>query len=319
MAFVHVDGNIEPDGAEAMWFDGREGVRLRALLAPPPSGRIRGTVILCHGRTEFIEKYFEVIRELQSRNFVVFSMDWRGQGLSGRMTANPQKGHLDSIDTAAADLAETVKTLGARLPRPHILLAHSMGGCIALRALQMRRMEVEGAVFSAPLWGLPNLKEFAIAAAKFLTAAGGGKLFAPGGVRRWRKERFKRNNVTTDRDRFARAQAILLAEPKLQLAAPTLGWVTTVVEAVQGFKRPAALAHLRMPTLVLSASEETIVDNDSHEEVARLLPDARHVTIEGAKHEIMMERDAFRAQFWRAFDQLAEQAAPAQRPAGVMG
>ena len=58
--------------------------------------------------------------------------------------------------------------------------------------------------------------------------------------------------------------------------------------------------------------EEQLVDNASHEIIAHELPDARHIVITGAKHEILMETDAIRAQFWDAFDQLAERVVPAR-------
>ena len=54
--------------------------------------RPAGTCVLLNGQTEFIEKYFEVIDELRGRGFAVATMDWRGQGGSGRMTAGqPQE------------------------------------------------------------------------------------------------------------------------------------------------------------------------------------------------------------------------------------
>jgi lysophospholipase len=52
------------------------------------------------------------------------------------------------------------------------------------------------------------------------------------------------------------------------------------------------------------------VDNDSHPLVIEQLPNATHITVAGAKHEILMERDDKRAQFWAAFDQLVESVAP---------
>jgi lysophospholipase len=39
--------------------------------------------------------------------------------------------------------------------------------------------------------------------------------------------------------------------------------------------------------------------------VARLKR-GEHLTIAGAKHEVMMETDDLRAQFWEAFDRLAK-------------
>jgi len=312
MTFIRVSGNLEPDGAEELWLEGRGGVKLRAMLAPALNGPPRGSVLLCNGRTEFIEKYFEVVSELQARGFVVFSMDWRGQGLSSRLTPNPQKGHLETLDDPANDLGDAVRTLAAQLPKPHLILAHSMGGAIALRAMQMRRVEVEAAAFSAPMWGIPDLKDMTLKFVRFMAAAGFGATFAPGVERQWRKEKFKANRVTHDAERFARAQAAVEIEPRLALAGPTVGWVNAAAEAFENFRRPSALANIRVPILVASAGEEKLVDNESHEDLAKLMANARHIIVEGAMHEILMERDEKRAEFWAAFDELAAQAAPAR-------
>jgi lysophospholipase len=312
MAFVRVPGNLEPEGAQELALEGRGGVKLRAMLAPALGGPPRGSVILCNGRTEFIEKYFEIARELQSRGFAVFTLDWRGQGLSDRETDDPLKGHLETLDDPAQDLGDAVRGLAVQLPKPHIVIAHSMGGGIALRAMQTRRLEPDAALFSAPMWGIPSLKDFTLKFVRFMASVGAGKMFAPGVETKWKKENFKKNLVTHDKERHARAQSLVVAEPRLALAGPTIGWVNAAAEAFEGFRRPSALANLRMPIMVMSAAKEALVANTSHAEIVKLLPNATLQVVEGARHEIMMETDPVRAQFLAAFDRLAESVAPSQ-------
>lgn len=309
MAFVRVPGNEIPDGAEEHWLEGRGGVRLRVLTAPA-KGAARGSVIVAPGRTEFIEKYFEVVGELQSRGFAVFCIDWRGQGLSGRETNNPLKGHFVSFDDPVNDLATALRLLAAKLPRPHIALAHSMGGAIVLRALQTRRVEFDAAVFSAPMWGIQGLGELAKNYVRFMSSIGAGTNFAPSVETRWKRENFKRNPVTHDKERHARGQGLIAEEPALALAGPTIGWVAAAAATTEGFVQPNALAHLRLPILVFTAGQEQLVDNKSHDAVIALLSNAKHVVIPGAKHEILMETDDIRAQFWAGFDAFVETVAP---------
>jgi lysophospholipase len=294
MAFVRVPGNLEPEGAQELSLEGRGGVKLRAMLAPALTGSPRGSVIVCQGRTEFIEKYFEIARELQARGFVVFTFDWRGQGLSDRETENPLKGHLETLEDPAQDLG------------------------IALRAMQTRRLEPDAALFSAPMWGIPSLKDFTLKFVRFMASVGAGKMFAPGVETTWKKENFKKNVVTHDKERHARGQSLIQAEPRLALAGPTIGWVNAAADAFEGFRRPSALANLRMPIAVLSAGQEALVSNPAHAELAKLLPNAQHIVIDAARHEIMMEADPVRAQFWAAFDRLAEAVAPPQLSAAPL-
>lgn len=309
MAFIHVPGNPEPEGAEELWFEGRGGLRLRALWAPALSARKQGSVVLCNGRTEFIEKYFELIREFQSRGFCVFTLDWRGQGLSDRLLPNRMKGHLTSFDDLVNDLSSALRALEARLPGPRILVAHSMGGAAALRGLQTRRLEADAAVFSAPMWGIASLSPAGLRFARLLNALGFGALFAPGTPKKWKRERFWRNSVTHDKPRFERAQELLQTEPKLAIAGVTLGWVDTAASVCEGFLQSGSLAHIRMPVVVLSALKDTLVKNSAHAEITALLAQARRVEVKNAKHEILMETDEIRAVFWDEFDALARRVA----------
>ncbi|MDZ4692703.1 alpha/beta hydrolase [Terricaulis sp.] len=311
MAFVRVPGNDAPEGAEEHWLEGRGGVKVRVVSAPS-IGAARGSVIVAPGRTEFIEKYFEVMRELQARGFAVFCIDWRGQGLSGREVENGLKGHFASFDDPVNDLSTALKLLSAKLPRPHIGLAHSMGGAILLRALQTRRVELDAAAFTAPMWGIAGLNEVAKKYARFMTSLGAGGQFAPSVETKWKRENFKKNPVTHDRERHARCQGLIAEEPRLALAGPTIGWVAAAADATEGFLQPGAMAHVRIPILVATAAEEQLVDNAAQVQVIEQLPDAQHITIAGAKHEILMETDDLRAQFWAAFDELAERVAPAR-------
>ena len=310
MPFVRVPGNPEPEGAEELWFEGRGGVKLRAFLAPAVGGPARGSVILLNGRTEFIEKYFEVIGELQRRGFVVFTMDWRGQGLSDRELSNRLKGHFSNFEDPVSDIYAALRIYADRLPRPHIVLAHSMGGCIALRALQTNRLTAEGAVFSAPMWGIASLKGFAEDFARFMAAIGLGGMFVPGVETRWTKQSFKKNALTHDKERYLRAQGLVVTDKRLALAGPTLGWVTAAIAAFDGFRQPGALNHLRLPVVVMSAAEESLVDNQSHTDIVAALPNASEVIMAGSHHEMLMETDPIRAKVWAEFDKIADQVAP---------
>ncbi|PZO55281.1 MAG: alpha/beta hydrolase, partial [Alphaproteobacteria bacterium] len=243
MTFVRVPGNDIPEGAEEHWLEGRGGVKVRVLTAPA-RGAVRGSVIVAPGRTEFIEKYFEVIRELQGRGFAVFCIDWRGQGLSGREVENGLKGHFVTFDDPVNDLSTALRLLSNKLPRPHIGLAHSMGGAILLRALQTRRVELDAAAFSAPMWGIAGLKDLQKKYARFMVSLGLGGTFAPSVETKWKRENFKRNPVTHDKERHARCQGLISEEPRLALAGPTIGWVSAAADAIESFRQPGALANI---------------------------------------------------------------------------
>ena len=98
----------------------------------PPAGR-HGTSRLFPGRAEFIEKYFEVVRDLRARGFAVAILDWRGQGLSESRAAECPQGHVHDFAEFDRDLETFVKEVVLPdCPPPHFALGHSMGAAVLI-------------------------------------------------------------------------------------------------------------------------------------------------------------------------------------------
>ena len=302
--FVDVPGNPAPKGAEVVWFEGSAGRNLRACLVPATASDVRGTVIVCPGRTEFIEKYFEVGRELQAKGFAVLILDWPGQGLSERLLEDREKGHIDRFETFMGALRNGLDAFSDRLPRPHVSLAHSMGGAIALAAIAQDLVRVEAAAFCAPMWGLPinRMTRYLIWAMRVLGRSG-DYAQQPGPP-----ERFDTNIVTHDKGRWDIQRALTDASPDLLLGPVTWGWLGASLDILRDTTRPALLRKVDIPVLVVSAGQEKLVDNRIHEKAGKYIPDYTHITVDGAYHEVLMETDARRKVFWDAFDGLLDKA-----------
>lgn len=321
---VTAEGAELPEGGEVFWFEGHDGVRLRGAVWPA-HGPARGTVVLLHGRTEFIEKYYEVIEELRARGFAVATMDWRGQGLSARETANRLLGHVAHFTDYERDLAAFLKLLAARgLPQPFIVVAHSMGGNIALRWLNRQERgdamarglpRIAAAVLSAPMLSLklPLPKYLAMRALGFIAdALGLGARYLPGGsdAQATGAEPFEENVVTSDRARHGRVAALVAAAPDLALAAPSLSWGAAAAESIDDVTRAGFPEAIRVPVLIVGAGRDVLVDTAMMPGYARRLPAGRYLGCDEARHEILMERDPIRAEFWAGFDALADEVAP---------
>lgn len=304
--FIEVAGNPAPQDAEIIWFEGSEGRRLRACIAPALApAKARGTVIVCPGRTEFIEKYFEVGRELQQMGFAVVILDWPGQGLSDRLLPDSKKGHIDRFETFMTALAKGLDALDSRLPRPYVSLAHSMGGAIALAAIARGLVRVEAAAFCAPMWGLksPFLGMRYLVWAMRATGRSGDYAMQPGPP-----ERFETNIVTHDKRRWELQRALIDAHPDLELGPVTWGWLGASLDIFSAFSKPKALASIEIPVFVASAGEEKLIDNTAHDKIATRLKDCEHITVSGAMHEILMETDEPRTEFWDGFRRLLKRA-----------
>ena len=304
--FVLIPGNPPPEGAEIVWFKGSGGRNLRACLAPSLSkADPRGTAIICPGRTEFIEKYFEVARELQAMGFAIVILDWPGQGLSERLLEDTKKGHIDRFETFMGALARGLEKLEDRLPHPYVSVAHSMGGAIALAAISQGLVKVDAAAFCAPMWGLKSgfFGMRYLVWAMRATGRSGNYAYQPGPA-----ETFETNIVTHDKARWQMHRSLIDARPDLELGPVTWGWLGASLEILTTFTRPQTLEKVAIPVFVASAEEEKLVDNTAHARICARLPDCDHVMIEGAMHEILMETDARRQEFWEGFQRLLRRA-----------
>ncbi|MDP1632462.1 MAG: alpha/beta hydrolase [Caulobacter sp.] len=300
-----------PDNGTAEWFSGAGAYRLRAALFLPPAsvngGTPRGSVVLSGGRTEPIEKYFEVIGELQARGFVVLAHDWRGQGLSQRLLDDPLKGHAHGFADFVEDYRRLLAHFGTRLPKPWIAVGHSMGGCLTLLAIAHGAGPFKAAVLSAPMLGLQtgNRPKRAARALAWLMGRTKPTDYILGDSGEGQPQTFETNILTHDARRYARNLAQVAAEPGLKLNAGTWGWLDFAFSASAWLKRDPAVARIAIPVVVLAAGEERLVDNADQREITARIPQGRWVEVPGSYHEILQETDPIRAVFWREFDAVA--------------
>jgi lysophospholipase len=313
MALHRADYNPIPPGAEEHELVAVDGVQLRAArwMAPQP----RGTVALLGGRTEYIEKYYETVDDLLTRDLTVATMDWRGQGGSERQLGDRLKGHIDDFALYERDfVAFRREVLEPHCPRPWIGLCHSMGAAIMLRIAHEGRCPFDRLVLTAPMIGLHGLPEprYARWLAEALDGAGLGGVYAPrgGGRRPYTFGSFENNLLTSDPVRFARMGAVLREHPELALGGPTVGWVHAAFRLMRDFAEPDYPREIATPTLVIASGADRVVDTRAIERFATRLRAGNLIVVDGARHEIMLERDVHRELFFKAFDAFAPGAEP---------
>jgi len=301
---LEISGNEIPNGASSGFIIAPRNRRLRYALFKASARPIKGTVILLTGRNEPIEKYFETIGTLIERGFGVATFDWRGQGLSDRELMDPLRGDVADFDIYADDLDQFFSEIVLPDCRgPYFIVAHSTGALIALSAVPRLRNRVERMILLAPLLEVGRMPLSANSLrrlANLLKLAGLGSFYATGG--KWKPTPFERNNVTTDPDRYARNVRLFTTHPRLSLGGPTIRWMHAAVHAARHVSDPDYMARLHIPILFVAAGADTVVSSRAIERYARHLRSSHCVTIDGAKHEILQERDYYLQQFWAAFD-----------------
>jgi lysophospholipase len=305
MKLISVPANPVPDDVVTGMVKTSDGVSLRFARFAPPAGR-RGTVCIFPGRTEWIEKYFETVRDLRNRGFAVAVLDWRGQGLSDRALGDRLKGYVGSFSEFDTDLEAFMREVVLPdCPPPIFALAHSMGATVLIRAAARGQRWFDRIVLSAPMLGIAMVRSLGLTGAivKTLRFAGLGPTYVPGRYRGILDLRpFAGNPLTSDPVRFARNAAVLEAEPALGLGGPTVAWCDAAFRAMRTISEPRFPGRIRQPILIVGAGRDAIVSNTAIEDFALQLRAGSHLMINGAQHELLMEQNRYRTQFWAAFD-----------------
>jgi lysophospholipase len=290
------------------------GARLRtAIFDAPQDGGVRRVCVLLHGQTEFIEKYSEVIGELQARGYCVATFDWRGQGASTRPLADPLKAHVRDFREYDEDLAtfldQVIRPMGVG---PPLALAHSMGAHILLRTLHDKPRAFSGAVLSAPMIAISTRGQPA-----FVASAATAVMNGIGRSRNWvlgmegrdpLRLQFSDNLVTSDRARWQRTQDILAKHPEIRLSGPTWGWLKAAAASMKRIVSRGYPEAIETPVLVCGAGKDRICLTPAARAFAKRLQNGTYVEFEDAEHEILMENDSIRSRFWKAFDSFVTEA-----------
>ena len=313
---MSVPGAPAPAGGVGEWYRGAGGLRLRAGFWQPPLGpneQARGTVILSPGRTEPIEKYYETIGDFLKRGFYVLAHDWRGQGLSARLTPYRLKGHARAVEEFLDDFSRLLDAYEDRAPKPWIMVGHSMGAALNILSLQTGEARVVGAVLSSPMLKIKTGKRSlwsARFAARWNVNHGKAAEYVMDDPDDPFEHTFEKDALTTDRDRYERWREQLYACPHLAVGGVTWGWLAFGIEVGERALKPKALKKVRVPLSIVQGGEDSRVWKTTNKWAAKRFLGGRYTEILGAEHEVLMETDDKRQVFFMEFDSLADTVAP---------
>ncbi len=234
-------------------FTASDGTNLAMQHWPLAEGvPARGTVLLVHGLGEHVGRYNHVAIYLNTLGFDVAGYDQYGHGESGGA-----RGTLSSENRLLDDLADVVDSLRppGRPAQPLLLLGHSMGGLVAARFVSLNIRPVSGLVMSSPALD-PGLN----ALQKFLLAI----------LPRWLPNLQVGNGLKVD---FLSHDAVVVRNYRAdrlvhKLVSPRLA--RFIADA--GVATRAAAAHWRVPTLLLYAGKDKLVDPMGSKAFAKQAP-----------------------------------------------
>lgn len=303
-----------PENAlEYIWL-ARDGWSIRRVDWPRVAAP-RGAILFVPGRGDFLEKYLETLEHWHRAGWMVTALDWRGQALSGRLGADSLTGHIDDFATWVDDLAGFWAEWAAAVPGPRVLVGHSMGGHLALRAVAEGQVVPDALVLSAPMLGLatrglPLVVSHGIAT--MMCQLGDPRRPAwkwsekPGQLPEDRSVL-----LTHDSARYAQELAWRAARPDLSMGPGSWGWLRAAIASMRGLDRQDVLARVTVPTFILATSADRLVGVAAIMRAARWLPRAELLLFGAeARHEILREVDPVRERALAGIDEFLDRTAP---------
>ena len=305
---------IPKSAQEGVW-KAADGWKLRQFSWASDFVSPRGSILFMTGRADFYEKYLETFNDFHECGWNVTSADWRGQGGSGRCGPHRYVGHIDNFSIWVDDLTDLFNDWRASSPAPHVIIGHSMGGQIVMRALAMQRIHPDAVILSAPMLA-PAGKGMhpwaAKLAAKFMCLIGRAKRAAWKANNNplepdWERQRL----LTHDNERYTDEFFWLTKRPDLRLGPPSWRWVDQAYASAAKLRKPIAMRKVKTPILFFVTAVDELVDNAAIEVTHQLLPNS-DIEMFGKEsaHEIFREVDAVRDQALDASFQFLDEFAP---------
>lgn len=308
---------IPATARETRWV-ASDGAAIRRIDWRPPEQGPRGSILFLPGRGDAYEKWLEAFEEWRLEGWAVTSVDWRGQALSGRFGPDELTGHIDDFSIWTDDLAALWSDWRSTAPGPHVVVAHSMGGHLALRAIAEGRILPDALVLTAPMLGLlpawvPSGALHLLA--KALSAFGSPSRPAWKGSERPELVHHARSRLLThDVARYDDEEWWRQQRPQIAMGAASWGWIERALHSIRVLEKPGVLESVHIPVLLIGTTADRLVSWKAIRRAAARLPESRLVTLgPECRHEILREADPVRDLVMEEIRMFLDRVAPAAR------
>ena len=264
-------------------------------------------IVVVPGRGECYLKYNELAYDLYQQGYNVFILDHRGQGLSGRLLSNLQKGYVTNFQDYVDDLQYFIEHVVDKYcsTKPY-LLAHSMGGAIAVRFMQDSPNAIKAAVISSPMLGfnsgfLPNSLAKKLVAANYavnnLISNNPWYFF---GQKNYSPTSFIQDRLTHSTKRYKEFVDLYKQNTAIQLGGVTTHWLMQGIMAQKEIFNKLGL--LKTPILLFQAGADRVVCQQAQNNFCHNLhllqpqscPNGVPIRFDDAYHELLFESDKHR-------------------------
>ena len=268
----------------------------------------KGSVVILHGFTEFIEKYNEIIYYFTQAGYDVYMSEHYGHGYSGRsetVSGNLSKVAVEDfniyVDDAFQFVTDVVNKKRDR-NKPFILFGHSRGGGIGARLLEEFPSHFDAAILSSPMLevntgGTPEwLARFVAGSAKAF-GAGGNYIFGHGDYTV--EDYFDDPDCSaTSYPRYKYAFDKRVEDEYLQMNGATWYWLDAAIEATKEAVKLEKAQRVKIPVLLFQAENDALVRPRGQLEFASKAKNVNVVMVPDSHHECFNTPNIIANAYW---------------------
>ena len=250
----------------------------------------KGSIVIVHGLSEFINKFYEFIYYSLNQGYNVFIYDQRCHGLSGRLTDQLDLLHVDRFNDYVKDLSQFVETVVKKIAdEPIYLYSQSMGGAECALYLAQNSDNIEKAVLAVPMFQpVVDVVPFRIARA----GVGFARHFYGNKTKFLLSKEFNpdikyNESQGTSRARFEHNMKMRRENPNYRSTPMSFGWTYNSLIVRKSIFKSKNIKGIKTPILLLTAKQDRVVESKPHYEFAEKCKVCKLVELENANHALL--------------------------------
>ena len=267
----------------------------------------KGSVVLLHGFTEFIQKYNEIIFYFTRAGYDVYMAEHYGHGYSERSEVvkdNLSKVAVEDFNVYVDDAFQFVTDVVNKKRnrnKPLILYGHSMGGGIGTRLLETYPGHFDAAILSSPMLdintGVPEwIAKFVAGSAKVF---GAGENYIFGHFDYTPEELFDDPAcAATSYPRYKYALNKRNDNEYFQMNGATWYWLDASIAATKIATKEEEAQKVKIPVLLFQAEKDALVESQGQLEFASRAKNVNIVFCPEAHHEIFNTPNDIANAYW---------------------
>ena len=266
----------------------------------------KATIIMVHGFSEVIEKFYETAYYFLQEGFHVWLFQQREHGKSFRSTQDPALVNIENYEDLILDLHSFVTGKVKKDPEtekyPLYLFGHSMGGGVSGCYLERYPDVFEKAVLSSPMMEMNSGKIpvwAATAFARFMIRRGKGKEYMPGAAPFSGEPDFA-NSCSNCKERYDYWFRLQQAHTDYQMCVSGIRTAYEFLKLTKEVTAPENCRKIRTKVLLLQAGKDTMVKPGGQDRfVSQIGSLGKKVVLPEAKHEIYLGQDSDLKVYWQ--------------------